>query len=216
MTVSFIRKEKKRENGTTYSELGMAESELPDRFSWKLTVKGLLLSCVLFAFIYLINMICELLFALDLRFIWPFFRSFNMNRFGQFLVYIPVYCLFFILTTSRSLALMKTESTYTRGIRGFLGTWFKTALQMTGGVVMITLLEYIPFFANIGPGADLLFGSTFGGPFMSLLIVFLPQVVVFSLLCTYFYRRTGNIFTGAFLSATLACWIVTGGSSILY
>ena len=87
---------------------------------------------------------------------------------------------------------------------------------MTGGVVLITLLEYIPFFLGIGPGADVLFGSTFGGPFMSLLIVFVPQVIVFSILCTYMYRRTGNVFTGAFVSACMACWIVTGGSSILY
>ena len=87
--------------------------------------------------------------------------------------------------------------------------------MMVGGVLFIVLLEYIPFFAGIGPGADLLFGSTFGGPFMSLLIVFVPQVLVFSVLGTYIYRRTGNVYTGAILIASMACWIVTGGSTIL-
>ena len=86
---------------------------------------------------------------------------------------------------------------------------------MTGGVILVTLIEYIPFFAEIGPGADLLFGSTFGGPFMSLLIVYLPQILVFSILATVMYRRTANVFTGSFVSAALACWIVTGGSSML-
>ena len=67
-----------------------------------------------------------------------------------------------------------------------------------------------------GPGADLLFSSTFGGPFMSLLIVFAPQVLIFSLICTYLYKKTGNAFVGALTVAILACWIVTGGSAIMY
>lgn len=166
--------------------------------------------------VYAVTWICEILFGLDLRFIWPFFRSFSFTRFMQFLVYLPVYALFFTVSTSRSLALMRTESTYTDGGKGFAKTWLRTALQMTGGVLLITLIEYVPFFSGIGPGADVLFGSTFGGPFMSLLIVFVPQVVVFSLICTWMYRKTGNVFTGSFISAFMACWIVTGGSSILY
>ena len=50
---------------------------------------------------------------------------------------------------------------------------------------------------------------------MSLLILFVPQVLVFSLLGTYFYRRTGSVYPGALLIASLAAWIVTGGSAML-
>ena len=50
---------------------------------------------------------------------------------------------------------------------------------------------------------------------MSILIVFVPQVLVFSLLCTYIYRRTGNVYTGALTVASMAAWIITGGSAIL-
>lgn len=95
------------------------------------------------------------------------------------------------------------------------GAWWRNALMMVGGILIIVLIEYIPFFMNIAPGADLLFGSTFGGPFMSLLILFVPQVLVFSVLCTYAYRRTGSVYVGALTAASLACWIVTGGSSML-
>ena len=77
------------------------------------------------------------------------------------------------------------------------------------------LIEYIPFFAGIGPGADLLFSSTFGGPFMSLLLVFFPQILVLSVLCTYIYRKTGNVFTGGLTAGILSCWIITGGSAML-
>ena len=50
---------------------------------------------------------------------------------------------------------------------------------------------------------------------MSILIVFVPQVLVFSLLCTYIYRRTGTVYTGAFTVSSMAAWIITGGSAIL-
>ena len=43
-----------------------------------------------------------------------------------------------------------------------------------------------------------------------LLILFVLQVLVLSLICTYGYRRTGNVYTGALTAASLACWIVTG------
>ena len=110
---------------------------------------------------------------------------------------------------------LRTEATYENGFSGFLKNWLINFALMAGGVLLIVLIEYIPFFANIGPGADVLFGSTFGGPFMSILILFVPQVMFFSILCTFAYRMTGRAYTGAMLAAMLACWIVTGGSSML-
>lgn len=101
------------------------------------------------------------------------------------------------------------------GFGGFMSCWWRNALCMAGGIVLIILIEYIPFFAGIGPGADLLFGSTFGGPFMSLMIVFVPQVLFFSVLCTLAYRKTGSVYTGAFTVAAMAAWIVTGGSAMI-
>jgi hypothetical protein len=164
------------------------------------------------AYMYGMVVLAEKLFKLDLRFIWPFFKSFTPERFVQFLVYILIYMAFFILNNSRAMANLRTKRTFSGG---FFGCWLKNAFIMTGGVILIALLEYIPFFMDKGPGADLLFGSTFGGPFMSLLIVFLPQVLIFSVVATALYRKTKTVFPGAIISAMMACWIVTGGSSML-
>lgn len=87
--------------------------------------------------------------------------------------------------------------------------------QWRGLTILLILIEYIPFFLGAGPGIDLLFSSTFGGPFMSLMIVFAPQVLVFSVICTFAYRKTGNVYVGAMTVAVLACWIITGGSALL-
>lgn len=214
-TVISVKGAKKKGNELTYVDLGLSTIENEKKLDWILLGKGLLLSFILAAFMYVQCVIAEKVFMLDFRFIWPFFKGFSLVRFGQFLVYIVIFLVFFLLNNSKIFAQNQPEGTNEAGLKGFLKCWYKNALCMIGGVLLLILLEYIPFFAGFGPGADLLFSSTFGGPFMSLMIVFVPQVLVFSLLCTYAYRKTGNVYTGAFLVAILACWIVTGGSAIL-
>lgn len=209
------RKGKKQGVLDGWHTMGLAPAETPDRPGWGLLGRSALLVLCLLGYMYGVLAVCEGLFMLDFRFIWPFFKTFTLTRFGQFWVYIPVFALFFILNNSKIMASARCNATYEKGFKGFMDCWWRNALMMVGGVLLIVLLEYIPFFMNIGPGADLLFSSTFGGPFMSLLIVFVPQVLVFSVLCTYMYRRTGSVYTGALTVAAMACWIVTGGSAML-
>ena len=185
------------------------------QIAWVLIGKSALLAFLMIIPMYIILAIIERAFNLDFRFIWPFFRTFSLERFGQFLIYLPMFILFYVLNNSAILARNRTKYTSMKGAKGFINTFWRVALSMTGGVLLITLLEYIPFFMQLGPGADLLFSPTFGGPFMSLLIVFVPQVIIFSLIATILYRKTGNVYVGAFIIAILACWIVTGGSAIL-
>ena len=214
-TIISVKSAKKKGMEITYVDLGLSTKENEKHIDWSLLLRSLLLAFLLAAFMYVQCVIAEKAFMLDFRFIWPFFKGFSFERFIQFLVYIVIFLVFFLLNNSKIFAQNQPEGTIEKGLKGFLKCWYKNALCMIGGVLLLILLEYIPFFAGFGPGADLLFSSTFGGPFMSLMIVFVPQVLVFSLLCTYAYRKTGSVYTGAFLVAILACWIVTGGSAIL-
>jgi len=209
------RKAKKTEGFDGYYGMGLGAEGAPGRIGWGLLGRSCVLVLCLLAMVYVMVALAGACFKLDLRFIWPFFKTFTLTRLGQFCVYIPIFALFFILNNSKIMASMRTEATYTKGGRGFFSNWWRNALLMVGGVLIIVLIEYIPFFMGIGPGADVFFGSTFGGPFMSLLILFVPQVLVFSVFCTYIYRRTGSVYTGALTVASLAAWIVTGGSSML-
>ena len=209
------RKAKKTETFDGFYGMGLGAEKEPRKISWKLLGKSALLVLCLLGMVYAVVALAGCLYLLDLRFIWPFFKTFTWARLGQFCVYLPLFALFFLLNNSKIMASMRTEATYEPGAKGFLGSWWRNALMMVGGVLLIVLIEYIPFFLGIGPGADMLFGSTFGGPFMSLLILFVPQVLVFSLFCTYLYRRTGSVYPGALLVASLAAWIVTGGSAML-
>ena len=215
VTTGVSVKKAKKTGAAPWHSLGLSGPEKAERIDWSLCGAGALLALCMLSLMYVLVSVCEAVFMLDFRFIWPFFKSFTGARFVQFLVYVPFFALFFVLNNSKIFAGMRTEATYEKGPKGFFGTWWRSALMMVGGVLVIVLIEYIPFFAGIGPGADLLFSSTFGGPFMSILIVFVPQVLVFSLLCTYIYRRTGNVYTGAFTVAAMAAWVITGGSAML-
>lgn len=186
-----------------------------EKFDLGVFLKSFLLAACVIGCMYIINLVYVCVFDLDLRFIWPFFKPFTMERLGQFAVYLPFFALFYLLNNTKIMRDLRTSSTYKEGFIGFIGDWFKNFIMMAGGVLIVVAIEYIPFFMNIGPGADVFFGSTFGGPFMSILILFVPQVLFFSVLCTYVYRKTGRAYTGALLAAMIACWIVTGGSSIL-
>ena len=214
-TLLGARSAKKKGTYDGFYGMGLGSEAKPNRIAWGLLGRAALLVLCLLVFMYLVVFFAGVLFKLDLRFIWPFFKTFTLPRLGQFCVYIPVFALFFLLNNSKIMASMRTRATYQKGFKGFMGNWWRNALLMVGGILLIVLIEYVPFFLGIGPGADVFFGSTFGGPFMSLLILFVPQVIVFSVLCTYFYRRTGSVYTGALLVASLAAWIVTGGSSML-
>ena len=214
-TVFGWKKAKTKEGFEAFYGIGLGTADRKEKMGWGLLGRCALLVLCLVGMVYLMTVLARALFGLDLRFIWPFFKTFNWTRLGQFCVYFPFFALFFILNNSKIMASARTEAAYLPGAKGFFNSWWRNALQMVGGVLIIVLIEYIPFFLNIGPGADVLFGSTFGGPFMSLLILFVPQVLVFSVICTWCYRKTGSVYTGALTVAALAAWIVTGGSSML-
>ncbi len=215
MVILTVIAVKSKKNPTNLFEMGLSTEEKPNRIDFRLVGKSLVMAFTMVFSMYVMVLIAEKCFNLDLRYIWPMFKSFNSIRIGQFAVYIVIFMLFYILNNSKIMAGLRTKAAYEKGCASFFKQFAVNAFVMVGGVLLVTFIEYIPFFAEIGPGADLLFGSTFGGPFMSLLILFLPQVIVFAFIGTYVYRRTNNVYTGAMLIAIIACWIVTGGSAYL-
>lgn len=198
-----------------FYDMGLSRESLSDKLDWTLLLKGFIVAALAIIYMYIVVVICQNVFQLDLRFIWPFFKEFNLVRFGQFLVYLPFFALFFIVNVGFKLfGNMRQIRDDSKPVTNFIKCWMGNVFVLLGGLLIVILLEYIPFFMGFGPGADLLFGTTFGGPFMSALILLAPQFVFFTSLSTWFERKTGNVYVGAFISAMLASWIVTGGSAM--
>ena len=143
------------------------------------------------------------------------FRPFdNAIRLSQFALYLPFYYLFFFLISGGvKLFGQLRQPRIQNPFREQLVWWLKSVLVMLGGLFIITLIEYVPFFLGAGPGVNLLFTSLFGGPFISFLIVIIPQFIVLFFLATYCYRKTGLVYIGSFLLSLLGCWALTAGSS---
>lgn len=215
LAISRTVNKKKGRELPDYYDLGLSRESKCNKLDWGLLGKSFLVAALLVAAMYAIVAIYQNIFQLDLRFIWPFFKVFNSERFVQFLVYLPFFALFFVVNVGCKLfGQMRQKISHKNEIGNFVKCWIGNSVVLLGGLFVVLLLEYIPFFMGYGPGADLLFGTTFGGPFMSALILLVPQFIVFTLLSTWFERKSGNVYVGAFVSAMLATWIVTGGSSI--
>ena len=217
IVTTLIGKGSAKKKGEKYdwNAAGLSSTGKKHKINVVLLLKALILANLLVGMVYGVNVIFTKVFDLDLRFIWPFFRPFTKARLGQFFVYIPFFMLFYVLNNGKIMGTMRIKASHKTGAGYAFLDWLKNFFLMAGGLILVCLIEYIPFFAGIGPGADVLFGSTFGGPFMSILILFVPQVFFFSILCTYCYRKTHNAYTGAFVAALISCWIVTGGSAML-
>jgi len=196
------------------------EKIIPPASSWKkVIVRSVIAAFILTGSMYIMTCISVAVFQLDFRFIWPFFRPFNFARFGQFLVYLPFYAAFFTINAGVKLygQLRLPEYKWNNKKSGALTQlvwWGYSILVMLGGLFIIALIQYIPFFMGFGPGADMLFSSLFGGPFMSILILLVPQFAVFFFFSTWLYRKSGTVYTGSFVLAILATWVVTGGSAV--
>lgn len=216
VVVSRRKNKKKGIANLDYYDMGLSRESVANKLDWELLGKSFVVAALSMTFMYLIVFAFQKLFQLDLRFIWPFFKTFTGERFGQFLVYLPFYALFFVVNVGFKLfGNMRQKRDDSKPVMNFIKCWLGNVLVLLGGLLVVMLLEYIPFFAGMGPGADLLFGTTFGGPFMSALILLAPQFVFFTLLSTWFERKSGSVYIGSFISAMLATWIVTGGSAML-
>jgi len=210
----------------TLSDLGLegqnekvAKIIRPANRSKKIVVRAVIAAVILTGSMYILLCISSAVFQLDFRFIWPFFRPFSLLRFGQFLVYLPVYAAFFTINAGVKLyGQLRISEVKLRGKKSpaltQLAWWGYSVLVMLGGLFIIILIEYIPFFLGLGPGADMLFSSLFGGPYMSVLILLVPQFAVFFFFSTWLYRKSGTVYTGSFVLAILAAWVVTGGSAV--
>lgn len=204
-----------RRMGATLDDLGLASESAPRKLPWGIIGKSALLALLLAGSLYVYVTASGYAFSLDFRFIWPLLKPFTWERFLQFLLYLPFYLIFFLINGGAKLYGQLRQKELKSPAATQIVWWLKGSLVMIGGLLLVCLVEYIPFLAGIGPGMDILFSSTFGGPFISFLIVIIPQFILFFYLSTYAFRKTGRVYVGSILLAILAAWAVTAGSSML-
>ena len=196
-----------KSSGWTLPSLGLGTSPR------NLIPRALAMAFLLTGVMYILVCVSVWLFKIEFRIIWPFFRPFSPLRFGQFLVYLPFYAAFFFVNAGVKLYGQLRIPEYGSPARTQAVWWLYSVLVMLGGVLAIALFHYIPFFMGIGPGVDVFVAPLFGGPFMSIMLVLVPQFAVFFFISTWLFRKSGTVYTGSFVLAILAAWVIAGGSA---
>lgn len=179
-----------------------------------LIFRSFLLSVILVLWLYFIAVIAHSVWGVELRFLWPLLKPLTVERAELFLFYwLPI--LIFFFSFNGLIVSVQMKQKLANGFTATLISWsFKTILFAAGGLLLLWLFHFVPNFMQIGPGFDLLGLPQFGGRWMMMLAVIIPQFIVFTIINHWCYLRTGYIYLGVFFTSMLMAWIMVGGQVI--
>lgn len=178
------------------------------RLNWRRIGKSLLLASWLMFLAYLLVAISDWAFKTDFR-LWVLaLKPMNRLHFQIFLAYLIPFTLFFLVA---SLAINgQLRRTHPDGTPISLGrAMLINVALMILGIVILLLVQYIPLMS----GNPLPLGE----PLLTIVAIqFVPLLAIVALILTYFFRKTGHIYVGAFVSAIFITWYIVAGQAIQF
>jgi pimeloyl-ACP methyl ester carboxylesterase len=167
--------------------------------------KSFLLAVVICFAAYLTLVFSGWAFTTDYR-IWVFaIKPMTLLQFRIFLSYLIPLLIFFLVIGLILHGELRRDKAGSE-IKLWKEMLINIFLLITGFIIL-EALQYGPLFA----------GGTLAIPAASLwsiiLFQFFPILAIAALVSTYFYRKTGYIYTGAFLNAMLVTWIIVAGQA---
>ena len=153
---------------------------------------------------YIVLFLVDLIFKTDFR-IWTFaFKTFDMNIIPAILKYLPTFLLFYIISTASITINTNTEKL--QGVKGYL----LAACLNAGGITLWLIYQYVTLFST-GVGAY---------PTAALsgivLVAMVPTLGIAACLSRALYKRTGNIWTPAFLNALLMTTMAVANTTVYF
>ncbi len=189
-----------RRAGASFANYGLTWSS--QRTMWAKIGKSALLATTIMAGAYLLLAFSDWAFKTDFR-IWVLaVKLMSSLQFRIFLTYLLPFTFFFLVLSMVLQGQMRFESmpSLRRAMLVNIGL-------LVSGFVLLILFQYIP----------LLTGGTLTLSAEALLSIvafqFVPLMSVVALIATYFYRKTGHIYVGAFMNAILITWIIVAGTA---
>lgn len=186
-------------NGRNIIAYGLSTSNETPQFKWGYIGKSLLLTVITlgvpYTLLYMVYNICHL----DYRFIVVMLHPMDFVHFKIFLVYLIPSLIFFFVSAILTNSWFRTkEFTGKKAIIPYLAN----ALIAVGGLIVINLIQYITLFRT---------GAVKWGDAVSLMLAIsewqlIPLIAFASMISTYFYKKTSNIYTGVFTSSALVAW----------
>jgi pimeloyl-ACP methyl ester carboxylesterase len=194
---AFNRKAK-----ATASDYGLTWGKNLD---WTKIGKSFLLAFLVAFAGYLTLVFSAWLFTVDFRY-WLFaVKPMSPIQFRMFLSYLIPFIVYFIIL---GLVLNGQLRPTRKGMEMSLGSEMaiNVGLLVLGFIGLIAF-QYIPLLmgGTLALRSEILFSI--------ILFQFLPIMTIVALAYTYFYRKTGHIYVGAFLCAMLVTWIIVASQA---
>jgi hypothetical protein len=203
----FYRRWFKNEEGITHADVGRFET-IKDSESRDIIFRTIVLSVALIAYLYVIAGASQQFLGVELRYMWPVFKIFTPEKFGQFIIYIlPVFPFFLINGGVFTYGMLRLPESDTP-LKTQMVWWIKIVFAMESTLLVMILVNYLPMFLfGTGP----LLGMGLYGIF---LMAYLPIFAGIFFIMTAFYIKTGRIYLGSILATLLVVWIMTAGMLI--
>ena len=174
----------KRKEGVTLANYGIAGK-------WSTVGVALLLAVVVVAVGYGLLFLVDAIFKTDFR-IWTFaFKTFEGSHLAASLIYIPFFFIYYFVASAAAVSNTSSEK-----LQGFWG-YVLASLTNMGGILVWLILQYGMLFSK---GVAFYPNEALSG---IILIALVPTLAMASCFSKYLYKKTGNIWTAAFLNAIL-------------
>jgi hypothetical protein len=211
-----------KKNGITMYDMGVSFDEEKTKINWGIIGKTILLGVILFLWMYLLEGIFQWTIGQEFRFAWPYMRQFSSGqRVGFFFIYLIPALAFFLVNGGIFLFGQIHQKEYETERKTQWMWWLKTVFTMVGGLFIIWAFQYLPWFlGGAGPGFETITFfridlSQFTSMWPLMLFVYIPEFMILFWFLIWFYRRTGKIYLGALMIASLATWFLAAGSIYL-
>lgn len=187
----------KAKDGFCFADYGVS-------FKPMVIVTGLCTALVTVVLGYAVLFLMDALFKADFR-IWTFaFKTFDANIVPAILRYLPTFLLFYIVSTAGI-----TVNTNTEKLQGVKGYLLAIALN-AGGAALWLAVQYISLFAG---GVAAFPGSALSG---IELVAMVPTLAIAAIISRNLYKKTGNIWTPAFLNAILMTTMAVANTMVAF
>lgn len=190
-----------RQQGATLADYGLVTSE---RTTSRVVGRAALLAATIGAGVWSLLYVSELLFQTDFRF-WIYqLHLMDALHLRIFLAYLIPFALIFTVIAAMLHGQFRSPDREPSMAREMV----TNALVLVTGIALLVAVDYVP----------LLLGGTLWVDTQPLLAIvagfqFVPILAIVAAMSTYFFRLTGTVYTGAFLSAVFVTWTLAAGTA---
>ena len=187
----------KSKDGLTFYNYGVT-------FRPSAIICGLCTALVTVVVSYAVLFLMDALFKADFR-IWTFaFKTFDFDILPAIMRYLPTFLAFYLVS---GVGIM--INTNTTGTQGFWGYLLAIALN-AGGAIIWLARQYITLFST---GVAAHPGSALSG---IMLVAMVPTLSIAAIISRNLYKKTGNIWTAAFLNGILMTTMAIANTMVVF